>query len=200
MVDKSDDYVEYSIGQPPEGVEMKIVDENEKTLPVNEKGEILVKSPWLFKGYVNDPEKTRHCFTNDGWFKTDDIGYMTEKGVFFCVGRKSEIILSGGLNVTPSIIEALLINCPGLARVACVPVSHEFMFQVVCACIILQPGSKLTEEDLFRYCEDVHTDKARLFTVVPSYYMFLEKFPQTYSGKVDKKELRRIAEERYATK
>ena len=200
MVDKTDDYMEYSIGQPTEGVEMKIVDDNEKTLPVNEKGEILVRSGCLFKEYVNDPEKTRERFTDDGWYKTDDVGYMTENGVFFCVGRKSEIILSGGLNVTPSILEAVLMGCPGVARVACVPVPHEVRFQVVCACVIVHPGSELTEEKLCRYCEDVHTDKPRLFTVLPAYYMFFEKFPQTYSGKVDKKELSRIAEEKFGPK
>ena len=196
-VDKIEDFVEYSIGKPLEGTEMKIVDENEEIVPVNEKGEIYVKNEGMFKEYCNNPELTHACFTKDGWYKTDDIGYMTEDGTFFCTGRKSEIILSGGLNVTPSILEAILTSCPGVARAACVPVSDDVMFQVVCACVIVHNGSDVTEESIRRYCEDMHTDKPRLFTVLPKYYLFFESFPETFSGKVAKKELKKIAEGKF---
>ena len=194
MVGNIDEYVEYSIGTPLEGVEVKVVDESENIVPVNEKGELFVRNEAMFKEYCNDPDLTRERVTADGWYKTDDIGYMTENGVFFCTGRKSEIILSGGLNVTPSILEAILTNCAGVARVACVPVTDEVMFQVVCACIIRQEGRNMTEGMLRKYCEDMHADKPRLFTVLPKYYMFFDKFPETYSGKIDKKQLTRIAE------
>ena len=146
LVDKVEDYVEYSIGYALEGNEIKIVDENEDIVPVNEKGEIYVKNDAMFKEYCNDTALTRSWFSDDGWLKTDDIGYITEEGLFFCTGRKSDIILSGGMNVTPSILEAILLGCPGVARVACVPVSHDVMFQVVCACVIPVTGYDVTEE------------------------------------------------------
>lgn len=197
MVDNIDNYVEYSIGTPLEGVEMKVVDEKEENVPVNEKGELFVRNEAMFKGYCNDPNMTKESITDDGWYKTDDIGYMTENGVFFCTGRKSEIILSGGMNVTPSILEAILTSCVGVARAACVPVTDEVMFQVVCACIIRQDGSQITENKLKQYCEEMHADKPRLFTVLPKFYMFFDTFPETFSGKVNKKELKRIAEDKF---
>ena len=199
MVDNIDDYVEYSIGTPLEGVEMRIVDENEETVPVYEKGELFVKNEAMFKEYCNDPDMTKERITDGGWYKTDDVGYMTENGIFFCTGRKSEIILSGGLNVTPSILEAILTSCAGVARAACVPVTHEVMFQLVCACIIRQEGCEITEEKLRKYCEKMHADKPRLFTVLPKFYLFFEKFPETFSGKVNKKVLKRIAEDKFGT-
>ena len=200
MVDNIDEYVEYSIGMPLEGVEMKIVDDNEVTVPVNEKGELFVKNEAMFKEYCNDPILTRQRLTDDGWYKTDDVGYMTENGVFFCTGRKSEIILSGGLSVTPSILEAIFTSCPGVARTACVPVTHKVMFQVVCACIVRQEGIDIKEEELRKFCEEMHADKPRLFTVLPKYYIFFKKFPETFSGKVNKKELKRIAEDTFGAK
>ena len=199
MVENIGDYVEYSIGRPLEGTEMKIVDDNEDVVPVNEKGELYVSDDRMFMGYCNDPVQTKSRFSEDGWYKTDDIGYMTETGIFFCTGRKSDIILSGGLNVTASILEAILANCPGVARVVCVPVSHAVMFQVVCACVILRDGCDVTEETLRDYCVEMHTDKPRLFTVLPAYYLFLEKFPETFSGKVSKKDLTKIAEDKYGS-
>ena len=200
MVDHINDFVEYSIGTPLEGVEMKIVDESGDTLPVNEKAEIYIKNEAMFKEYCNDKALTRQRITDDGWYKTDDVGYMTENGVFFCTGRKSEIILCGGLCVTPSIFEAILASCPGVARVACVPVLHEVMFQVVCACVVRKNRSNLTEEDLRKFCEGMFTDKPRLFTVVPSYYMFFDTLPQTYTGKIDKTALKKRAEETFGAK
>ena len=83
---------------------------------------------------------------------------MTEHSVFFCIGRKSEIMKSGSMNVTQSILEVVTICCPGVALAASIPVSHASRFQVVCACIILQSDSKLTEKNLRRYCEYVHAD------------------------------------------
>ena len=199
MVSDVNDYVEYSVGRPREGTELKIVNDDEEIVPVNEKGELLVKSDSMFKGYCNDEELTKSRFTQDGWYQTDDIGYMTEDGIFFCTGRKSDIILSGGHTVTPTILEAILVNCPGVARAACVSVSHEVMFQAVCACVILQDGSDVTETQLRSYCEEVHADQPKLFTVLPLYYLFFEKFPETFSGKVSKKELKKIAEGRFGT-
>lgn len=172
---------------------MKIVDEKEEIVCVREKGEIYVKIDCLFKSYYNDPEKTRACFTDDGWYRTDDAGFMTEDGLFFCIGRKSEMILSGGFNVAPAILEHVLESCDGVARAVCVPVSHEVLYQVICACVILENGSDLTEEKLRAYCDEIHNDTPRMFTVLPTFYLFMNDFPQTHTGKTSRKELSRIA-------
>ena len=198
-VDDPDNFQEHSIGYPNKGVQMKIVDDNGETTPANIRGEIYIKSPCMFKGYYNDPEKTRACFTNDGWFKTDDIGFVTEDGQFFCEGRKSEMIISGGMNVAPSILETALCKCPGVARVVCVPVPDDVMYQVICACVVLEDGSDVTEKVLRDYCDDIHNDKPGLFTVLPTYYLFLKEFPETYSGKTGRKYLIKLAAEKFTS-
>ena len=197
LVDDPDVYLEHSVGKPLPGFEMKIVDENEEIVPVNTTGEIYVKSKFLFKEYFNDPDATKACFTEDGWFRTDDIGFMDEYGTFFCEARKSEMILCGGMNVTPSILENTIEKCPGVAHAICVPVPHDTLFQVVCACIILENGSVVTEDYIRTYCEEVHNDRPRMFTVLPSYYMFMAEFPKTYTGKISRKELAKYARERF---
>ena len=196
-VQKAEDYEEYAIGYAYPGVELKIVNEKEETVPVGEKGELYVKIDSLFKGYHNDPEKTEACFSDDGWYRTDDICYMKDDGLFFCVGRKSEMILSGGFNVAPAILELTLERCHGVARAVCVPVPHEILYQVVCACVILEAGSDLMEESLRAYCEDVHNDKPGVFTVLPTYYMFLKDFPQTNTGKTSRRQLTKMATEKF---
>ena len=197
IIEKPDSFKDNCIGHPAKNTQMKICDRKGLQLPPNEKGEIYVKCAGMFQGYYNDPEKTKAAFTEDGWFKTDDMGYVTEEGLFFCLGRKSEMIISGGMNVAPAILEAVIRKCPGVASVLCVPVAHDVMFQVVCACVILEDGSDITEDQLRQYCEDVHNDKPRLFTVLPVYYMFLTEFPETYTGKLSRKKLTEMAAERF---
>ena len=186
---KPGDVEDRSVGQPNPRTEIKIVDENEQVVPVNTCGEIYVKSKCLLKEYYNDLERTRASLTADGWFRTDDVGFMNEDGTFFCEGRKSEIIISGGINVAPSVLEATLEKCPGVAHAICVPVPHNILFQAVCACVILDKGSDVTEEKLRNYLESVHNDKPRLFTVLPTYYMFMDRFPELQTGKISRKEL-----------
>ena len=115
LIENPDDFTENCIGYPYKGIQMKICNETGQTVPANERGEIYVKSDGMFQEYYNDPEKTKATFTEDGWFKTDDMGYVTEEGLFFCEGRKSEMIISGGMNVVPTILEEVIQKCPGVA-------------------------------------------------------------------------------------
>ena len=200
IIETPDDFKENCIGKPHKNTQMKICDENGQIVPANERGEIYVKCEGIFQGYYNDKEKTRAVFTEDGWYKTDDIGYVTEEGLFFCEGRKSDIIISGGMNVVPSILEAMLRKCPGVASVVCVPIAHEVMFQVICACVIREDGSDITEDQLRQYCEEVHNDKSRLFTVLPTYYMFVKTLPETHTGKLSRKLLTAMAAKRFVPK
>ena len=192
-VQRADDYQEYSMGYPLPGVELKIVDGDGDPVAVGEKGELLVKVNSLFKCYVNDPEKLNACFTDDGWYRTDDVCYMDNNGLFYCVGRKSEMILSGGFNVAPAILELTLERCTGVAHAVCVPVPHEILYQVVCACVIPEKGSDVKEDSLRPYCQDIHNDKPGLFTVLPTHYIFMKEFPQTSTGKTSRRELTKMA-------
>ena len=197
IVENPEDFKNYAVGHALKGVQMKICDDGGETVPANTRGEIYVKSVGMFKEYYNDPEKTKSAFTEDGWFKTDDIGYVTEDGMFFCEGRKSDMIISGGLNVAPAILETAIQNYPGIARVVCVPVAHDVMHQVICACVIVEAGRNVTEDQLRQYCGDIHNDKPRVFTVLPTYYLFLDRLPETYTGKESRKILAKMAAERF---
>ena len=187
VIHHPDEFQDFCCGNVAPGIDTKIVDEAGEIVPINTRGEILIKSKYLFEGYFNDPEKTNATFTSDGWFKTDDIGFMNEDGVIYCGGRKSEMILSGGMNVAPSILEATLERYPGVSQAICVPVPHDFLYQVICACVMLEEGSDVREEQLRVYCEEIHNDKSRMFTVLPTYYMFTESFPETFTGKTARK-------------
>jgi acyl-coenzyme A synthetase/AMP-(fatty) acid ligase len=195
LVENETDLTEYACGTPLKlkGLEMKIVDENGQTLPVNTRGEIYVKTPGMFKGYLNDLEKTKAVMTPDGWYKSDDIGRINENGLFFVEGRKSNMIISGGLKVAPEILEQVIKTFPGVETAVIVPVPDDIYYQVVCACVVRKPGSDLTEEMLRKVCEDVHADKPGLFTVLPKFYMFIDKLPETNTGKIDRRAIIKIA-------
>ena len=164
-------------------ISTKIVDEAGEIVLVNTRGDILIKSIYVFKGSNNDSEKTKASLTSDGWYKSDDIGFIKEDGNLFCVGRKSDMIISGGINVNPSILEATIEKYPGVAQAICVPIPHNILYHVICACVQLDEGSDVMEEQLRMYCEEIHNDRLRMFTVLPTYYMFTEKCPETYTGK-----------------
>lgn len=194
------EFVEFSCGEIVKGptADFKIVDADEKVLPIGERGEIYVKALSMFSSYYNDPEKTKAVFTDDGWFKTDDFGRMTSDGHIFVDGRKSNLIISGGMNIAPELLERVLKMCPGVDAVALVPVSHPVYYQEICACVIRQTGSQLSEEDVRKFCTDYHNDKPGVFTVLPKYYMFLDDFPLTNTGKISRQALKHMAEERFA--
>ncbi|KAL4220912.1 hypothetical protein ACF0H5_019178 [Mactra antiquata] len=174
-------------------LEVKIVDENEDIVPVNTKGEIYVRSDGVFLEYLNDPVKTAAVKTPDGWYKTDDIGLMNEEGDLFVYGRKSFMIISGGMNVAPEILEHALEQHTGVATAVVVPIPDEIYNQVPCACILREKGIDVTEEQLRAYCESIHNDKVGLFTVLPKYYLFFNDLPETTSGKISRPTLTKMA-------
>lgn len=189
MIEYPEDFKEHLVGHPSPGIQLKIVNEKEEIVPVYTSGEIYIKSKFLFKEYFNDPRATKACITEDGWYRTDDVGFLDENGNVYCEGRKSEIIISGGMNVTPSILETTLEKHPGISCAVCVPLPHDVFYQVICACLILKHGCTVTETEIRNYLEELHNDKPRLFTVLPTKYMFMEKFPETHTGKVARKAL-----------
>ncbi|NLY91881.1 MAG: acyl--CoA ligase, partial [Firmicutes bacterium] len=107
-----------SVGLPAHGVNVKFVDDDAQEVPVGQIGEIIVKSPGVFAGYWRDPDKTRESFTADGWFKTGDLGYQDEQGYIYIVGRKKDVVVSGGYNIYPWEVERLLLSHPQVAEAA----------------------------------------------------------------------------------
>lgn len=199
IVHTKQEFTDFYVGKidPLPGLEAKVVDDEGNTVPVNTKGEIYVRTPTLFREYIDDPEKTLAAVTPDGWFKTDDIGMMTEHGDFYVYGRKSEMIKLDGVNVLPDVIEQEIKKCAGVATVKIVPVSDEAYVVEICACVIRSYGSDITEEELRRYCEEKHNANPNFFTIIPKYCLFLESFPQLPCGKTSVLKLSEIAKERF---
>ena len=196
-VDSAESFVDYSSGLPEHGIELKIVDKTGNTLPVGERGEIYVRNEWLFQEYLNDAEKTAAAKTIDGWYKTEDYGRMNADGFLFVEGRISDIILCGGMNVTPAILEAVLKTYPGVESAIVVPVPHKELYQVVCACVTLKMGhTDVTETQLREFMQQKHNDEKKLFAVLPEYYLFLDKLPEETTGKTSRKMLKQMAEEK----
>lgn len=191
-------FTEHTSGIPFEiqGLEIKIVDNEGNVVPVNTRGEIYIRSPCLFKEYLNDPEKTAKVKTYNGWYKTDDMGQMNEVGEFIVGGRKSNIILSRGMTIAPEILEAVIKKCPGVSNAVIVPIPDDVAYQEMCACVIRKPGSDVQEGVLRAFCESIHADKPGLFTILPKYYMFCDEFPETSTGKISRKDLEKIANDK----
>ena len=199
VVENPKDFRDFSCGsQLPLG-SIKIVDDQGQIAPLNQRGEILVKMETMLKEYFNDEEKTKQAFV-DGWFKTDDLGRMDENGKLIVEGRRSDMILTGGMTVAPAIIEAAMKTCPGVQTVAIVGIPDVDMYQVICACVILKSGSNLNEADLKSYCEGLYNQKTELFNVLPKHFLIMDSFPQTYTGKISKRDLTEIATKRFRSK
>lgn len=193
-----ENFNDYSCGNliSGSGAELKVVSKDGLTVPLNQQGELYIRSSVLFSGYYNDPEKTSSVMTDDGWYKTDDLGRVTETGEIFVEGRKSNIIISGGMNVAPEILETAVKSYPGVHSSVIVPIPDAVYYQVLCACIQPIEGYMVTEKELREFCKTIHNDKPGLFTVLPKFYVFMNKFPETSTGKLSRMELTRIVQQK----
>ncbi|HTM52910.1 MAG TPA: long-chain fatty acid--CoA ligase [Pirellulales bacterium] len=142
-----------SCGKAIWGCQIKIVDDNGKTLPANKEGEVLIRGVNVMKGYYKQPEATAQILKN-GWFYTGDIGKLDEEGYLYIVGRKKDMILRGGFNIYPREIEELLYEHPAVAEAAVVGVKHDELGEEIKAVVYLKPGSKASEDEIQAYCKE----------------------------------------------
>jgi long-chain acyl-CoA synthetase len=180
-----------SVGLPAPGIMMDIValDDPRRRLPPGEKGEMRIKGPNVTQGYWNAPDETAAAFV-DGWFLTGDIGYMDEDGYFFLVDRKKDMIISGGFNVYPRIIEEAIYEHADVAEVIVVGVPDGYRGEAAKAFVKLKPGAAaLTLDELRAFLADKLGRHE-----MPAYLELRDALPKTAVGKLSKKEL--VAEER----
>jgi len=181
-----------TIGLPLPGIYMDIValDEPTRVLPFGETGEIRIKGPNVFAGYWNKPEDTKNAFVEDGHFLTGDIGTMDENGWFFLVDRKKDMIISGGFNVYPSVIEQALFEHPDIEGVIVIGVPDDYRGEAAKAFIKMrQSAAPLTLEAV----RDFLADKVGKHEM-PASIEIRDALPMTSVGKLSKKEL--VLEER----
>jgi acyl-CoA synthetase (AMP-forming)/AMP-acid ligase II len=178
-----------SFGPPLPGNILKIVDpETGAVLPRGQRGELCIKGPTLMNGYLG--KAGEDCFDREGYFATGDGGYVDELGRLYWEGRLTEIIKTGGANVSPLEIDAVLANCPGVRRAQTVGVPHDTLGEMVVSCVIVQDGAALDEAGVRGFLRE----KLASYKV-PRKVLFLreDEFPVTANGKVKSGELRQLA-------
>ena len=196
MVKRSEDFIEYACGRPLPAVEVKVISKDGDIVPPYTRGELCIRSEGMFKCYYNDEESTKIVLSEDGWYRSGDVGYMTDNGIFYVEGRISDTIYSGGIPVSPAIMETVLNSYKGVKSSMIVPVPDDTLQHAVCACFIPTSGSDVTEDNLRLYLVKVSAERPQLFAVLPKYFVKFDAFPETDTGKASRKLLATDAERR----
>jgi long-chain acyl-CoA synthetase len=173
-----------SIGRPLPDVQVKVVDDAGNELPAGEVGELWVLTPRTMKGYAGTDGGVSTP-AQDGWLPTRDMGWIDGDGYIFLAGRKDDMIIRGGENISPAEIEAVLYSHSGVEEAAVVGVPDVEWGQRVAAVVVARPGVHLDESELSEFC------RQRLATFKkPELFRFVEALPKNQMGKVLKKDLR----------
>lgn len=172
------------IGLPISSTEVCIKDDDGNNLPQGEVGEICIKGPQVMRGYWKRPEETAKVMTDDGFFRTGDIGMMDEKGFFQIVDRKKDMILVSGFNVYPNEVEEVVAGHPKVFECAAVGAKDEKSGEVV-KIFVVKKDDSLTEAELKEFCKENLTGYKR-----PKFIEFREELPKSNVGKILRKELR----------
>ena len=172
-----------SIGKPLPDVEVRVVDEEGRDVPVGRQGEIVARGPRLMRGYWGEPDATARAI-HDGWLYTGDLGYVDEDGYLFLEGRAKDFIKRGGEMVAPEEVERLLHACPGVEECAVIGLPDETWGEQVVAVVVATPGAEPGEEALLAACGQLARFKR------PERVVFVESLPRNALGKVLKRDLR----------
>jgi len=178
-----------TVGRALPNVEVKIVDTvTGQTLPPGETGELCSRGYHIMKGYYKMPEKTKEAIDPDGWLHTGDLASMDEHGNCTIQGRLKDMIIRGGENIYPREIEEFLYTHPGIQDVQVVGITDQKYGEEVAAFIRQKNGSSLSAEEIRNFCKDRIS-----FHKIPRYIYFVDEFPTTASGKIQKYKLREMA-------
>ncbi len=177
-----------TVGQAMPCTELKVVDvETRQTVERGVQGEICARGYMLMQGYDGEPEATARVIDSDGWFRTADLGVMREDGYLNITGRAKDMIIRGGENIYPREIEEFLYTHPQIAEVQVTGLPNERYGESVLAWIRLKPGETATAEGIRQFC-DGEIAKFK----IPESIRFVESFPTTLSGKIQKFRMREI--------
>ena len=172
--------------------EVKVVDvDTRKRLALGEIGEICFRGYHIMRGYYGDAEATTRAIDNNGWLASGDLGTMDADGYIKITGRLKEMIIRGGENIYPREIEDFIFTHPKVAEIAVFGIPDEFYGEEIMAWIELHAGETASEAEIRDFCKG----KIAHFKI-PKYIWFVEKFPMTVTGKLQKFRMREIAVEK----
>ncbi len=174
-----------SAGRVSFGWEVRIVDPDGRDLGVDTAGELLIRGECLFSGYWRDPGATAAAFAEGGWYRTGDIGMLTADGYLYILDRAKDMIISGGENIYPAEVEAVLARHPAVADVAVLGRQDPTWGEAVHAVIILAAGEAVPAAEIIAWCRD-----QLAHFKCPKSVEFTDSLPRTTTGKVLKRELR----------
>ena len=193
---RRDDPVELrvaTVGRLLPDIEGKIVDpETGLDLPPNTQGEIVTRSACIMKGYYKMPEATESAIDSDGWLHTGDLGEIDENGYFKVTGRIKDMIIRGGENIYPRELEEFLFTHPKVQNVQVVGIADKKYGEQVLAAIHLKNGNQATAEEFIEFCKGKIARHK-----IPKYWEFVEDYPMTASGKIQKFKIKEAFEKKY---
>ncbi|HWO74160.1 MAG TPA: AMP-binding protein, partial [Dehalococcoidia bacterium] len=173
-----------SAGKPLFGTELRILDDAGRDCPPGVAGEIAVRGPTVTPGYLKDSAATASAL-RDGWLHTGDAGYLDAEGYLYVLDRRDDLIISGGENVYPAEVEAVLASHPDVAEAGVFAIADERWGRAPAAAVVLRPGAAVTAEALIGFCRE---RLARYKTPVRVHVV--QTLPRNASGKLLRRELR----------
>lgn len=173
-----------SVGKVLDGITVRLVDEDGDDVLRGDAGEIWVKGPNVFQGYLGDPEQTARVLTADGWLRTGDIAVTDDDGYLYLVDRAKDLIIVSGFNVYPAEVEDVIAEHPAVAEVGVAGVPHPHTGEAVKAWVVAREGMTVDEDTLIAWCSD---RLARYKS--PSKILFVDQLPRNVSGKLLRRSL-----------
>lgn len=172
------------VGQPLAFTEVRIADEAGNVVAPGEVGDLWSRSPYMFEGYWNQPEATRNVVSEDGFVTCRDLARIDDEGYVYIVGRRTEMIITGGINVFPREVEEVLRDHPLIIDVSVVGLPDDRWGERVHAAVIVARGVDVSETELVSHCRAQLSPQK-----IPKSFHFLQDFPRTSTGKVVRSEL-----------
>ena len=178
-----------TVGRALEGIEVKIADDDWKSVGTGETGELACRGYNVMMGYYKMPDKTAECIDVEGWLYSGDLATMDAEGYVRIVGRKKDMLITGGFNVYPAEIEEYLFTHPKVLNVSAIGVPDPVMGEVAAVYVIQREGARIEPQEIVDYCaKEIANFK------VPRYVIVIKELPMTQSGKIQKFRLREMAQ------
>jgi len=172
------------LGRPVDGCEMRLLDDHHREVPSGQTGQLAVRGPSLMRGYWNDPEATARVL-NDGWLLTGDLAWRDDEGLFWSAGRRRDIIITGGFNVSCAEVEDVLARHPAVLDAAVVGAPDDRWGEAISAFVVLRQGQAADAATLIEFV------RGRLARYkAPKSVTFVDALPRTASGKIQRTVLR----------